>query len=235
MWRTQPGWVAYLLVNKKLAPTIGAGGNHVAIYTTFFLCGPQQLASGFPGWLPPLPKPVKRQFNNPFTGETTTVETREPEWPESEDAEMMDREYQVVPIEGNYEDYLEGRLPQFVQQQAHWAAKGLTEIELTPLAEALGVEAKFECPLYGPPSSGAVLQELPSELVPKLGSLDHGGLRLVAKKWAAIMSTPEFTHSASGRRLNDGWALSDAIEILQPLVDLARQAAGQRMYLLIEA
>jgi hypothetical protein len=207
----------------------------VAIYTTFFLCNPEQLASGFPGWLPPLPKPVKRQFNNPFTGETTTVETREPEWPETEHAEMMDRDYQVVAIEGNYEDYLEGRLPPFVQRQPHWAAKGLTEIELSPLAQALGLEAKFECPLYGPPSLGAGLEELPSELVPKLGSLDQRGLQAVAEKWAASMSTPEYTHSVSGQKLNDGWTATDAIEILQPLVALARKGPGQRMYLLIEA
>jgi hypothetical protein len=207
----------------------------VAIYTTFFLCNPQQLASGFPGWLPPLPKPVKRQFENPFDGETTTVETREPEWPEGEDAKMMDREHQVVAIEWNYEDYLEGRHPQFIQRQPHWAAKSLTEVELSPLAQALGVEAKFESPLYGPPSLGAVLQELPPELVPKLGSLDQRGLLAVAEKWAATMSTREYTHSVSGQRLNDGWAPSEAIEILQPLAALARQGPDQRMYLLIEA
>jgi hypothetical protein len=50
------------------------------------------------------------------------------------------------------------------------------------------------------------------------------------------MSTPDYTHSVSGERLNDGWAANEAMEILQPIVALARQAAaGQRMYLLIEA
>src|SRR5579859_7027686 len=119
----------------------------MAIYTTFFVCDPQQLVAGFPGWRLPLPKPVKRKFKNPFTGKMMTVETREPEWAEGEGADPMDREYQVVTIEGSYEDYLEGRLPSFVQRQPHWAAKGLTEIELGPLAEAVGVEAKFEFPL----------------------------------------------------------------------------------------
>jgi hypothetical protein len=179
---------------------------------------------------------VKRKFKNPFTGEATTVETREPEWSEDEGADPVDREYQVVAIEGDYDDYLEGRLPPFVQRQPHWAAKGLTEVELTPLTQALGVEAKFECALYGRPSSGAVLQELPSELLPKLASLDSKGLKTVAGKWAAAMSTPEYTHSVSGVKLNDGWSKSDALEILRPIVALAQKAAaGQRVYLLIEA
>ena len=81
----------------------------------------------------------------------------------------------------------------------------------------------------------AVLQVLPSELVPKLASLDQGGLKAVAQKWAASMSTPEHTHSVSGQKLNDGWKPSEAIELLQPLVALARQGPAQRMYLLIEA
>jgi hypothetical protein len=97
-----------------LKPAAIARGKIVAIYTTFFLSDPQQLASGFPGWRAPLPKSVKRQFKNPFSGETSTVETQEPEWADSDGAELTDREYQVVSIEGNYEDYLEGRLPSFV-------------------------------------------------------------------------------------------------------------------------
>jgi hypothetical protein len=208
----------------------------VAIYTTFFVCDAKQLAAGFPGWRLPLRKPVKRKFKNPFTGEMTTVETREPEWPDDKDVEPMDREYQVVAIEGDYAAYLEGRLPPFVQRQPHWAAKGLTEVELSPLAQAHGVEAKFECPLYGSPSSGAVLQELPSELLPKLASLDAKGLKALAGKWASAMSTREHTHSVTGVKLSDGWSKSDALEILQPIVALAQKAiAGQRMYLLTEA
>ncbi len=208
----------------------------MAIYTTYFLCNPHQLTSGFPGWLPPLPKPVKRQFKNPFTGETSTVETCEPEWPDAEDAQLTDTKYQVVSIEGNYEDYLEGRLPPFVQGQPHWAAKGLTEVELSPLAQAVDVEVTIEYPLYGPPSSGAVLLAIPSEMPANLASLDERGLNAAAAEWAATMSTPEYTHSVSGVKLNDGWTQSEAIQVFQPIVALARKAsAGQRMYVLIEA
>lgn len=207
----------------------------MAIYTTFFVCDPQELVAGFPGWRLPLPQPVMREFKNPFTGQMVTVETREPDWPEDEVTESMDREYQVVAIDGNYQDYLESRLPAFVQRRTHWASKGLTEVQLGPLARAVGVEEKLECPLYSPPSSNAVLQELPRELAPKLVSLDENGLKALAVKWAAEMSTPGHTHSVTGVKLNDGWSQSDAMEIIRPIVALARKASdGHRMYLLIE-
>ena len=206
----------------------------MAIYTTFFLCKPEELPGGFPGWRAPLAAPVQRQFKNPFTGEISTIETRAPEWPE-EEQDALERDYQVVAMQGKYEEYLEGRLPPSVRTCRHWAAKGLTEIELSPLAEAVGVEPRFECPLYAPPSSGAMLLELPPDMLSKLVSQDQSGLQAVAEKWAARMSTPEYTHSVTGVKLNDGWAASETMEILSPIVALARQAGvGQRMYLLIE-
>ncbi len=207
----------------------------MAIYTTLFLCNPQELKAGFAEWRSPLPKPVKRTFKNPFTGETTTIETCEPEWPDGQDAEVLNREYRVIKRTGNYQDYLEGRLPEFIQEQPHWAAKGLTEIELSPLAEALGVKPSFECPLYGPPSSSATLQEFPPDMLSKLASLDERGARSMATKWAATLSTREYTHSTSGVKSNDGWSQIDALAVLQPIVDLAQRAtAAQRLYLLIE-
>ena len=50
------------------------------------------------------------------------------------------------------------------------------------------------------------------------------------------MSTPEFTHSVNGERLYNDWNVEDTMEILQPLVDLAKQQTdGQSMFLLMEA
>jgi hypothetical protein len=37
----------------------------MAIYTTFFLADPREVPGGFPGWKPPLPAPVRREFRNP--------------------------------------------------------------------------------------------------------------------------------------------------------------------------
>lgn len=203
----------------------------MAIYTTFFLCRPEQLTDGFPGWRLPLAKPVRRTFRNPFTGAESVVESREPEWPDGEGDEP-EREYRVVEIEGSYEDYLEDRLPPFVRSCPHWAAKGLTEVELDPLLRAMGVEKSMECPIYSPPSSGAIVQQLPAEFLARLGSLDQ---KVVAEQWAAAMSTPEYTHSVTGVKLYDGWEVSEAQALLKPLVELARRAsAGDQLYLLTE-
>jgi hypothetical protein len=204
----------------------------MAIYTTFFLCPPEELPGGFPGWQLPLAKPVRRTFRNPFTCEESVVETREPEWP-GDAGDESERGYHVVEIEGSYEDYLEGRLPPFVRSCPHWAANGLTEVELAPLIEAAGVTGSIECAIYSPPSSVAVVQQLPAGFLAKRGSLDQ---KAVAKRWAAAMSMPEHTRSVTGVKLSSGWIASEAEAILKHLVALSRRAsAGQQLYLLAEA
>src|SRR5262245_26111796 len=115
----------------------------MAIYTTFFLCTPEELPGGFPGWRLPLAESVRREVYNPFTGKLSVIETREPEWPD-DDSEEPEREYQVVAIQGSYKDYLEGRLPPFVRACPHWAAKGLTEVDLDPLIKAADMTASME-------------------------------------------------------------------------------------------
>jgi hypothetical protein len=204
----------------------------MAIYTTFFLCQPQELPGGFPGWRLPLEQPRRREVRNPFTGKVLIVETREPQWPEDAHG-RPGRDYQVVAIEGRYEEFLQSRLPPFVRACPHWAAKGLTSVQLDPLIRAAGVEGALECAIYSPPSSGAVVQHLPPAFLSKLGSLNQ---MAVAERWAAVMSTPEHTHSVSGLKLSDGWTATEALEILRSIVALARKAiGGQRMYLLTEA
>jgi hypothetical protein len=204
----------------------------MAIYSTFFLCKPKELAKGFPGWRLPLAKPIRREIRNPFTGEWTVIETRVPEWPEDA-SEQPEREYQVAVILGRYEDYLEGRLPPFVRGCPHWAAKGLTVVELVPLLEAVGVSTALECPLYAPPSSGASIDQFPSEFLARLDCIDQAA---VAKRWAEAMSTPEHTHSVTGRKLSEGWTTQEALDLLQSLVALAARATkGQQLYLLTEA
>ena len=211
----------------------------MAIYTTFFLCNPQQLAAGFPRWRSPLPTAVKRVVKNPFTGQAMTIETREPEWPEGAFAEPQNYERQVVAIKGeyrDYQDYLEGRLPAFVRGQPHWAAKGLMEIEVGALAEALDCESSLECALYPPPSSSKALQKIPAAATRALALLDADGLNAIATKWAATMSGPDYTQSTTGEVLSDGWSQGDAMEALRPIAALARKAAAdQQMYLLTEA
>ncbi len=204
----------------------------MAIYATFFLAEPQEVLGGFPGWKPPLPAPVRRERRNPFTQQLVTIETREPDWQDVERASEV-RQHRVVAGQGRYGDYLENRLPPFIRRRPHWAAKGLTDAEIDPSLHTLGITTRLECPIYAPPSAGAVLREFPPESVSKLVASDR---REVAQRWAAAMSTPEHTQSASGNRLNDGWTTDDAAQILTPLILLAGGAVpGQKLYLLIEA
>jgi hypothetical protein len=119
----------------------------MAIYTTFFLANPSELLAGFPGWKSPLPAPVLRQFRNPFTKQLVSTLTRKPEWP-NEENRTVTPQFRAATIQGRYEDHLEARLPQFVRANAHWAAKGLLEIELESLLIAIGASPKRESPLY---------------------------------------------------------------------------------------
>ena len=200
----------------------------MAIYTTLFLCQPSELPGGFPGWRGPLAQPIRREVRNPFTGKVVVIETREPEWPADAGPEQG-KGPQVVAIKGSYKTYLERRLPPFVRQCPHWAAKGLTEEELDPLVEAVGVTGAFECALYSPPSSGGVLQQFPPGVLGRLSQLSPPQMEEVATRWAAIMSDPD--HIVPG----EGWSPADAMGILKPLVELARKATGdQQLYLLIE-
>ncbi len=204
----------------------------MAIYSTFFVCRPDELPAGFPGWKLPLVTPVRREVRNPFTGQTTVIETREPDWPEEEMNDESLPEIQVVAIQGNYQDYLENRLPKFVRNCKHWAAKGLTEVELGPLLEAVGTPRSMEQAIYGPPSAGAIVQQFPQQFAASLVSLE---INSVAGKWAESMSTPEHTHSVSGVRLSDGWTIDEARSALQPIAELVQSAApNQRLFLLTE-
>jgi hypothetical protein len=207
----------------------------MAIYTTFFLCKPAELPSGFPDWRLPLAEPVRREVRDPDTGEVRIVESCVPEWPEEafEDFEETAQDYRVVVIEGSYEEYLEERLPPFVRSCPHWATKGLMDLELGPLLEAVGVPASLEHSIYCPPPLAATVQQLPAEFIGKLPALDQ---QKAAEMWAVAMSTPYYTHSVSGNRVRDDWTVGEALEYLQPLAGLARKAgAGQHMYLLTEA
>lgn len=209
----------------------------MAIYSTFFLSEPAQLPEGFPGWKLPLETPVTQKTTNPFSGEEITVTTRVPEWVDFEPDNIEMPEVQVVAIEGDYQAYLEGRIPPFIRSQPHWCGKNLTSVELEPLAETvIGREdVEFDSPLYAHPSLGCGLEQLPEEFVMILQTADDSTLHSIAEQWAEFMSTPDFTHSVSGERIQDNWSVDDALSLLEPIAELVRQAKqDQSLYLLIE-
>jgi hypothetical protein len=203
----------------------------VAVYSTFFVAAPETLLSGFPGWKLPLDKPVKREIMN-FFGEKRIIETQEPLWDDVVPGKEPLPEYGVVAVKGDYATYLEGRLPAFVRQAPHWCSNGLTNVELDPLGELTDGKPALEEGLFAHPSRCAHLLVFRPSIVDGILKTPQQ----LAQKWAARMSTPEYTHSADGsNRLHDDWSVDDALSILRPLGDVARKGSpGQRQYLLLE-
>jgi hypothetical protein len=210
----------------------GSGRNFpVAIYSTFFVAEPDMLLASFPGWKLPLEQPVRREVTDIF-GDTETIETRAPLWEEGPPGEQAAAGYGVVAIEGDYGAYLEGRLPPFVRKAPHWCSKGLTSVELDPLGHLTDGTPALVDALFAHPSWSAHLLVFRESVVEAM----LRSQREVARKWAARMSMPQYTHSADGScRVQPDWSVDDALNILGPLVELAKEArAGQRLYLLLE-
>ena len=210
----------------------------MAIYSTFFLARPQELLAGFPGWKPPLAEPVVRRVKNPFTGEAMSVTSCAPDWSDLESEDPQLPEIRVVVGSGDYGAYLEGRIPDFVRQSPHWCSKNLTNIEIEPLIAIVTAneETSLESAIYAPPSSGSGVEAIPEDFLVALAILDDVSLRRIAEAWAAELSTPDFTHSVSGERINDDCAAEDVLPVVNSLVSLARRRTdGQSIYLLIEA
>lgn len=202
----------------------------MAIYSTFFVAAPEALLTGFPGWKLPLDKPVKREITDLF-GEQRTIETREPLWEDIVPGEEPVPEDGVVTIEGDYAAYLEARLPAFVRKSPHWCSKGLTNVELDPLGELIDGKPALEEGLFAHPSRSEYLMAFRAPVADGILKAPQQ----LAQKWATRMSTPGYTHSADGCRIQDDWSVDDALSILRLLGDLVNQASpGQRLYLLLE-
>jgi len=203
----------------------------VAVYSTFFVAAPEALLSGFPGWKLPLDNPVKREIRD-FFGGKRTIETREPLWEDVVPGEEPVSEYGFVGMQGDYATYLEARLPAFVRKAPHWCSKGLTNVEIDPLGELTDGKPALEEGLFAHPLRSAHLMVFRPSIVDGILKAPQP----LAQRWAAHMSTPEYTHSADGsNRLQDDWTVEDALSILRPLGDLAKKASqGQRLYLLLE-
>lgn len=205
----------------------------MAIYTTFFVCEPAALQSAFPTWKPPLPRPVSRQFRDPFSGKMVTRESDAPEWPDSPDPDNR-APTGVAVRQGDYAKHLEDRLPAAIRAFPHWSAKGLTEIELEPLAASFKVEPLLQIALYAPPSTDALLFRFDRRARDALASLGAAQLHALAKQWSVAMSDDAHTRVGNGTRLS-GLAAEQAAEYLRQLGALAKKAgkAGQ-LFLLVE-
>lgn len=210
----------------------------MAIYTTYFVCDPEALREGFPAWKPPLAEPLARVSVNPFTGERTTVTTDVPEWDDDDDVESSVPSYQATAITGDYGEYLEQRIPSFVRSQPHACLKGLTTVELQALiAVATGdsSDAPLLMPLHAHPAANACLESVPDLLTKKLRDGDEPALRRIATDWAGLMSTLDYTHNLDGDRVQNDWAIDDAILTVGEIAAVAKKGSDTAcMYLLTE-
>jgi hypothetical protein len=166
------------------------------------------------------------------------IETRAPDWPDVDPTELEMPKVRVVAIhQGDYNTYLEQRIPPFVQSHPHWCSKNLTSLELTPLVEAAGIEnADLEAALFCHPSRIASLEQFPADFLAALKSADTSALHAIAEQWASEMSTPDYTHSIDGERLTEDWTTEEAMSLMQPITKLVQMQDGrQNLYLLVEA
>lgn len=185
----------------------------MAMYSTFFLAERDMLPSGFPGW--------RREEATALAGEAAAELPR----------------YEVTMIGGDYAAYLEARIPPFVRSQPHWCAKGLCSVELNPLIAAVTADetANLAPALFAPPSVPGILEEFPAEFLSQLQSAEELAVRRIARNWATVMSTPRFTHSVTGVRVEEDWTLDTALSLLRPIVKLCKEGLGdQQIYLLVE-
>ena len=209
----------------------------MAIYSTFFLSNPGELTDIFPEWKLPLDEPVTRQIINPFTNEEESITTRAPEWEDFDPSEMEFPEPEVEIVDGDYQTFLEGRIPSPIQAKSHLCLKDLTNVELEPLVAAtLNQEkASLETALYAHPMDSSALMQFPEDFLSQIQSSSDSDLNGIAVKWAKIMSTPDYTHSMDGQRLSEDWTTEDASSILAPIITLIKkQTDNQVMYLLLE-
>jgi hypothetical protein len=253
----------------------------------FFVCKPEDLPQGFPGWLAALPHPVPRTSWNPITRELLSIDSRAPSddelsaadpgpWLavlaaasptgrhgyEEDTAELFEKLHGGPDDDDEYDgddhpdddddsedqgrrelDDADIRTPEehekahekdmdeasefaaqgiipFVRDRPHFCCLQITDMELEPLAEALGVEATFEWPLYAPGKVTHVLVQLPDAMVSKLASIAERALDEIV----GVVAEARRVHPLSLRY------------IVRHIAALARKARPQeKMYLLILA
>jgi hypothetical protein len=200
----------------------------MTMYSTLFLAEPSALAPAFQTWLT-----CHSQKRNVAGWPSANEDNREIAETES-NRRTPDR---AIRSPDSYPGYLELRIPTFVQNQSHWCAKNLCSVELNPLIlAATGVDTlKLESALVFRETASAILEVFPNDFVVSLQRASEFVIRHGAAKWAAMMSTPQFTHSVSGVRVEDDWTVEGALHLLRPIVELSRaKTNNQHLYLLVE-
>ena len=197
----------------------------MAIYSTLFVATDADLDKFFPGWRAPLPRPVRAETRNPFTGEPLVYEQwdpgfqgkapRRPSLLERHGRKVLEP---LVAPEGEDEDYqvwLEDGAPELLRTFPHVAAKGVTGVELSAVAEVLVGRTVPPARFVDCPDGEGSAAALAAEAVPLLAGLGDKQLRPTAKKWRTALGD-EFAP-----------AVADLEDYLRTFRALAAEAAAR--------
>ena len=123
--------------------------------------------------------------------------------------------------------------PRFNESQPHWRMKNLTTDELAPLVR---IVTDWEDAKMTPIGIGSgALDAFPPEFIDRLRTADEFSIRRIAQEWAKVMSTPQYTHSVTGKRVEEDWTVETALSVLEPVIELAKKCGdGELVYLLVE-
>ncbi|WP_394849616.1 hypothetical protein LZC95_19465 [Pendulispora brunnea] len=160
----------------------------MAVYTTFFVATVEELYAALPNWVKPLEHPVKRTRTNPFTGESVTYDSWEPEdvfAAASGEPPAEPRAPSIVTGAGDYEAFLHARLPKGVRSLPHFAGKSILPPHTQQLLAAIASreEEALAPALFPSPStrSGAMLDRLPAWGIEALAAVRDEELRALGE------------------------------------------------------
>jgi len=159
--------------------------------------------------------------------------SREPEW---DDVDPDASEVRTASTGYDDASHFERRISPF-ESLPHLCSKGLTNVEMEPLVAAiLNIEEQdLEPALYAHPSFGQSIVGFPEAFVRSLQSAAESILRKFAESSSAKMWAIENGLSGGSKANRDFWTTDQALTILKPIAELARQRTScQSMYLLMK-
>ncbi len=162
----------------------------MAIYTTLFVASDATLTALFPGWRAARAAQAKVARKNPFTGDVINVEEWDPgplaELPpgltlfESRGREAI---APVLPPDDEYQSLREDGSPILLRTVPHSAMKGISEVELSVLAESMAGRWETPARFVDWPEGEGFIGALPAGAIEPLATLDDDQLEQVATRW----------------------------------------------------
>ncbi len=151
----------------------------MASFTTLFVASDATLTVLFPGWRAARAAPAKVARKNPFTGDVTKVDDWDP-GPPAElplgftlfDSRRREVIAPVLPPDDEYQSLLEDGSPILLRTVPHSAMKGISEVELSALAESMVGRSEPPARFVDCPEGEGFIGALPTRAIVPLATLD---------------------------------------------------------------